>query len=478
MRLHFLYKLLLAVGFSALLATGTAFAAPILSENAHGHDVLKLQKELKRTGYLTDEPNGIFDTHTKNAVLAFQREENLAETGIVDRAMWQLLRKKPTQKASAIAAMPTVDQAASLPEKTPLNEAASVSEVTPPVKKTIPPLAEKQDLKQSERLINVKSANQSASALAVTSQEKKAPEPPEVTPQVKQEPSTRMAAPAPRHLANIPDVDPAPWRSANSPPKQPIKSEAISAEEKAAPKTAISADSEKPTPSRSERLLDIKPINTKATSAEEKAAPKTAISADSEKPALGRSERLLDIKPINTKATSAPRVMPTAPKMPLPDAQPVESAKDTLTNNSKAPFLTPRIQNAPEGLPILLSTKVAALIETAKKYIGTPYQFGGTTPEAFDCSGYLQYVFKENGITIPRTADEQFKLGRNISTTDLVTGDLVFFETSAAGASHCGIYLGDGKFIHASTSKGVRIDELSSSYWRTHYYASKHIVDE
>lgn len=440
MRLHFLYKLLLAVGFSALLATGTAFAAPILSENAHGHDVLKLQKELKRTGYLTDEPNGIFDTHTKNAVLAFQREENLAETGIVDRAMWQLLRKKPTQKASAIAAMPTVDQAASLPEKTPLNEAASVSEVTPPVKKTIPPLAEKQDLKQSERLINVKSANQSASALAVTSQEKKAPEPPEVTPQVKQEPSTRMAAPAPRHLANIPDVDPAPWRSANSPPKQPIKSEAISAEEKAAPKTAISADSEKPTPSRSERLLDIKPIN--------------------------------------TKATSAPRVMPTAPKMPLPDAQPVESAKDTLTNNSKAPFLTPRIQNAPEGLPILLSTKVAALIETAKKYIGTPYQFGGTTPEAFDCSGYLQYVFKENGITIPRTADEQFKLGKNISTTDLVTGDLVFFETSAAGASHCGIYLGDGKFIHASTSKGVRIDELSSSYWRTHYYASKHIVDE
>ena len=132
---------------------------------------------------------------------------------------------------------------------------------------------------------------------------------------------------------------------------------------------------------------------------------------------------------------------------------------------------------APNNTPILARNKVSALLQTARSYIGVPYQFGGTTPKAFDCSGYLQYVFAKNGINIPRTADEQYKLGLRTKTSkQLVPGDLVFFTTYEAGASHCGIYLGEDKFIHASSSKGVRIDTLKDDYWAPRYLGGKHIV--
>lgn len=130
----------------------------------------------------------------------------------------------------------------------------------------------------------------------------------------------------------------------------------------------------------------------------------------------------------------------------------------------------------PESRPFLSRSKVNAILITAKKYIGVPYSFGGTTPRAFDCSGYLQYVFAQNGIQFPRSADEQYKLGLKASPNQLEAGDLVFFTTYEPGASHCGIYLGNGKFIHASSSKGVRIDELSNSYWQARYYGGKHII--
>ena len=132
---------------------------------------------------------------------------------------------------------------------------------------------------------------------------------------------------------------------------------------------------------------------------------------------------------------------------------------------------------APNGQTILPQSKVSSLISTAKSYIGVPYQFGGTTPKAFDCSGYLQYIFAKQGINIPRTADEQYKLGlRTKSSKELVPGDLVFFETYEKGASHCGLYLGQGEFIHTSSSKGVRVDKLSDEYWSPRYLGGKHIV--
>ena len=131
----------------------------------------------------------------------------------------------------------------------------------------------------------------------------------------------------------------------------------------------------------------------------------------------------------------------------------------------------------PNNQAILEKSKVAALIATAKSYIGVPYQFGGTTPSGFDCSGFLQFVFAKHGLNIPRLADEQYNLGlRTKNVSQLVPGDLVFFTTYTSGVSHCGIYLGSGKFIHTSSSKGVRIDELSGEYWQPRYVGGKHIV--
>ena len=116
------------------------------------------------------------------------------------------------------------------------------------------------------------------------------------------------------------------------------------------------------------------------------------------------------------------------------------------------------------------------IISLSMNYLGVPYVFGGTSPYGFDCSGYVQYVFAKSGISLPRTADVQYEVGTPISTTDLVTGDLVFFSTYTYGASHVGIYVGDGQFIHASSSRGVTVDSLGSSYWSSHYIGARRIL--
>ena len=116
------------------------------------------------------------------------------------------------------------------------------------------------------------------------------------------------------------------------------------------------------------------------------------------------------------------------------------------------------------------------IIQSSMDYLGVPYVFGGTSPYGFDCSGYVQYVFALAGISLPRTADVQYEVGSPISTTELVEGDLVFFSTYTWGASHVGIYIGDGSFIHASSSRGIAIDSLGSSYWSSHYIGARRIL--
>lgn len=117
------------------------------------------------------------------------------------------------------------------------------------------------------------------------------------------------------------------------------------------------------------------------------------------------------------------------------------------------------------------------IIANAKKHLGTPYVWGGTTPKGFDCSGLTQYVFKQSGISLPRTTTEQVKMGTYVSKSNLRPGDLVFLQnTYRQGVSHVGIYIGDGQIIHASSSKGVVISKLSSSYYTQHYHSARRVL--
>lgn len=123
------------------------------------------------------------------------------------------------------------------------------------------------------------------------------------------------------------------------------------------------------------------------------------------------------------------------------------------------------------------STVASRIITTAKKYIGVPYKWGGTTPKGFDCSGFVQYVFNAHGIEVPRTSSSQYyELTRKVSKSNLQPGDLVFFNTSGKGVSHVGIYIGNGQFIHSGTTKGVVIADLFGAYWSQLYLGARRVL--
>lgn len=123
-----------------------------------------------------------------------------------------------------------------------------------------------------------------------------------------------------------------------------------------------------------------------------------------------------------------------------------------------------------------LGEQVAA---TAQKYVGCPYIFGGTSPSGFDCSGFVQYIYKLYGVSLYRTADVQLNNGWSVGYSDLIPGDLVFFAgtyNTSAAASHVGIYIGGGKFVHAANSStGVVVSNLGDSYYTSHYVGARRI---
>jgi cell wall-associated NlpC family hydrolase len=126
------------------------------------------------------------------------------------------------------------------------------------------------------------------------------------------------------------------------------------------------------------------------------------------------------------------------------------------------------------GVLARTSRMAQALTRSALRFLGVPYVFGGTTTSGFDCSGFVQHVFGMLGVAVPRTADAQYDAGKR-AVGGPHAGDLVFFDTYG-GVSHVGIYLGGGKFVHASSSHGVMVSRLSESYWAARYVGAKRLI--
>ena len=143
----------------------------------------------------------------------------------------------------------------------------------------------------------------------------------------------------------------------------------------------------------------------------------------------------------------------------------------TVTESTVAPSSIPIVTPEPTLEPIPIGEQV---VDIAMQYLGVPYVWGGTTPDGFDCSGLVQYVYAQFGISISRTSKEQFTNGWAVSKDELRAGDLVFFANSQ-GVHHVGIYIGNGQFIQApETGDVVKITALSE---RNDYYCARRIID-
>ena len=123
----------------------------------------------------------------------------------------------------------------------------------------------------------------------------------------------------------------------------------------------------------------------------------------------------------------------------------------------------------------------ADIVESAMDYLGVRYSYGGASSSGFDCSGFTMYIYGLYGYSLPHSATSQwYNSGTTVARADLEPGDLVLFcdpsRSAGKACSHVGIYIGDGEFIHASSSHGVRIDSLSASYYNSYYVGAKRVA--
>lgn len=112
--------------------------------------------------------------------------------------------------------------------------------------------------------------------------------------------------------------------------------------------------------------------------------------------------------------------------------------------------------------------------------VGTPYRWGGGTPaEGFDCSGLVGHVYAQiGGLALPRRSTEISRIGHALDRSELAPGDLVFFNTQGAPFTHVGIYVGEGRFVHAASAKsGILLSRLDEAYWRTRYDGARRLTD-
>ena len=161
--------------------------------------------------------------------------------------------------------------------------------------------------------------------------------------------------------------------------------------------------------------------------------------------------------------TAGPRHTTVAATTPTSELAPADVARATN-------------RGADQAIEALPADKIANLLAAARSWLGVPYAWGGETRTGVDCSALVQIVYRTIGIDLPRSSYEQFRVGVGIPQNQLQSGDLVFFSTNGPGASHVGIYLGDGLFISA-TRRQVEIQSLTLAYWQNAYRGSRRIVN-
>ncbi len=119
----------------------------------------------------------------------------------------------------------------------------------------------------------------------------------------------------------------------------------------------------------------------------------------------------------------------------------------------------------------------SSVVQAAYRNLGARYVWGASRPGAFDCSGFTMYVMRQSGISLPHSSSAQFRMGRSVSRSNLQAGDLVFFSLGTRGVvGHVGLYIGNGRMIHASTpSTGVIVSSLSESYYASRYLGARRV---
>lgn len=156
------------------------------------------------------------------------------------------------------------------------------------------------------------------------------------------------------------------------------------------------------------------------------------------------------------------------------DDDAMRPASEQLTDLLHEPTLGENLQSVGKSV----ASNTSSLINTAMGMIGIRYRFGGTKAETgFDCSGFVRAIYQEAaGHILPRKASEQAKATQKIDKKDLQPGDLVFFNTMRRAFSHVGMYVGDGKFIHAPRKgKAVRVESMNTSYWTKRFNGARRV---
>ncbi len=202
-----------------------------------------------------------------------------------------------------------------------------------------------------------------------------------------------------------------------------------------------------------------------------------AATGDAVSPALTSSAAAADDSEIvdPTEPIGAPAVAEARAPQPAPQTATTAALRDQTPDSGELGVEYQLSVHDAASFLDRLSARFKRLVEQAMTYLGTPYRRGGTTRRGVDCSGLVGAVYGEQGLDLPRTAAQQFAEGVAVAASDLRPGDLVFFrDTYKRGISHVGIYIGDGRFLHAAGRRhGVIVSELSRPYYRIRYAGAR-----